>query len=109
MRSKRFVFAGAVALLMFGGTGPVYADAIDGAWCSENGRRFAIEGPSVTTTNGVRLQGSYSRHAFSFTLPPEEADAGSAVDMALLGETQVRVTIGSAGAQTWRRCPPGIS
>ena len=88
---------------------PARADAIDGAWCSENGRRFAIEGSSVTTDRGMRLSGNYTRHTFAFTLPAEEADAGAAVDMVLQGEKQVRVTIGAAGAQTWRRCPPGIS
>ncbi|SFI05628.1 hypothetical protein SAMN05216304_101635 [Bosea sp. OK403] len=109
MKQGGLVFAGAVAALTFCTMSPAYADAIDGAWCSENGRRFTIEGSAVTTTKGLRLSGNYTRHTFNFTLPPEEADAGSPVDMVLQGETQVRVTIGSAAAQTWRRCTPGIS
>jgi len=109
MNSGNRFIAGAIAALTLFASLPAQADAIDGAWCSENGRRFAIEGSSVTTTRGMRLSGNYTRHTFNFTLPSEEPDAGAAVDMVLQGETQVRVTIGAAGAQTWRRCPPGIS
>lgn len=108
MRKVCLAIAGAAAVTI-GDMPAAHADAIDGAWCSETGRRFAIEGPSVTTTKGLRLSGNYTRHTFNFTLPPEEADAGSPVDMVLQGETQVRVTIGSASAQIWRRCPPGTS
>ncbi|MGO4671839.1 hypothetical protein AB4Z40_02985 [Bosea sp. 2YAB26] len=99
----------AAAAVTVGAVNPARADAIDGAWCSGHGQRFAIEGPSVTTTKGLTLSGTYTRHRFSFTLPPGEADAGAPVDMVLQGETQVRVTIGSAGAEIWRRCPAGIS
>ncbi len=102
------VIAGA-ATVTLGALSSAHADAIDGAWCSGAGERLVIEGPSVTTTRGVRLTGSYTRHSFAFVLPAEEAQAGAPVDMVLQGEMQVRVTIGATAAQTWRRCPPGIS
>lgn len=97
------------AATLLAGSGLARADAIDGDWCSENGRRIAIAGPSVTTPKGVRMQGAYTRHAFAFTMPEAEADAGSPVDMVLQGETRVRVTIGATAPQIWRRCQPGIS
>ncbi len=99
----------AAAAVTVGAMNPALADAIDGAWCSGHGLRFAIEGPSVTTTKGLTVSGAYTRHRFSFTMPAGEADAGAPVDMVLQDETQVRVTIGSASPQIWRRCPPGIS
>lgn len=100
------VLAGAALLA---GLAPAQADAIDGAWCSDNGRRIAIEGSSVTTPKGVRMQGAYTRHTFAFTMPGEEVDAGASVDMVLQGEYRVRVRIGAGEVQVWQRCPPGIS
>lgn len=91
------------------GSGLAHADAIDGNWCSESGRRITIEGPSVTTPAGVQMQGAYGRHSFAFTMPAAESDAGAAVAMQLQGETRVQVIIGTAAPQIWRRCPPGIS
>lgn len=85
------------------------ADAIDGDWCADNGRRIAIAGPSGTTPKGLRVQGQYTRHTFAFTMPEAETDAGAPVDMVLQGETRVRITIGLAAPQIWRRCQPGIS
>lgn len=57
----------------------------------------------------MKLSDDYTRHRFSFTLPPNEQDSGSLVDMVLQGETRVRVTMGQSAVQTWRRCPPGTS
>ena len=95
---------------LLSGANIAHADAIDGDWCSETGgRRIAIEGPSVTTPKGVRMQGNYSRHAFAFTMPPVEIDAGAPVEMRLQGESRVRVSIGGGEPQIWRRCPAGIS
>ncbi|MBX9646640.1 MAG: hypothetical protein K2X57_06255 [Xanthobacteraceae bacterium] len=88
---------------------PAHADAIDGDWCSDHGRRISIAGPSATTPKGVKLQGNYTRHTFSFTMPDAENDAGAAVEMVLQGETQVRVLIGPNAPEIWKRCPPGIS
>ena len=107
---SRMVASGLLAtVFLASGTGVVLADAIDGNWCSEAGRRIAIEGPSGTTPAGVQIRGDYTRHSFAFTMPPPESDAGAAVAMQLQGETRVQVVIGSTAPQVWRRCPPGIS
>lgn len=97
-----------IGLSLFG-SGVALADAIDGNWCSEAGRRITIEGPSVTTPAGVQMRGDYTRHSFGFIMPAPESDAGAVVAMQLQGETRVQVVIGTGAPQVWRRCPPGIS
>ena len=109
MRGARKLIATCAGLFICCLSAPARADAIDGDWCSENGRHISINGPSVTTPKGVKMEGVYTRHRFIFTMPSADSDAGAVIDMVLQGETQVRVSIGEAAPQTWRRCPPGIS
>ncbi len=108
---RRFVYTGIVSacFLLVLATGAAYADSIDGDWCSDNGRRISIAGPDVTVSKAVKMQGNYTRHGFSFTMPAPESDAGSAVEMQLQGETRVQIKIGSGAAQVWRRCQPEVS
>ncbi|MGL4496934.1 MAG: hypothetical protein ACRCXM_16265 [Beijerinckiaceae bacterium] len=89
---------------------PALADAIDGDWCSPEGRKsISIEGPKVRTPGGATITGSYGRHDFSFVAPAGDPSPGTRVDMRLMGEQSVRVTEGDAAPAIWRRCPPGIS
>lgn len=82
------------------------ADAIDGEWCS-GVSHFAIEGPSISTPAGNRIQGKYSRHAFAYVVPANEADAGREIDMALLNEDTVALTRkGQSAPEIWTRCKP---
>ena len=83
------------------------ADAIDGQWC-RGSSHFAIEGPSILTPGGNRIQGSYSRHGFVYVVPANEPGAGSQIDMVLLNEETVQLTRqGQASApEIWRRCKP---
>ena len=85
---------------------PAFADAIDGHWCSPDGRHLAIRGSAITTPGGARLEGQYSRHNFSYVAPAGEPDAGALVRMQLAGETRVYVRVDGAGGepQLWRRC-----
>ena len=88
---------------------PARADSIDGHWCFDDGRRFTIEGPTILTPGGRRMAGDYDRHGFAYRVPDAEPAAGAMVKMALLNENTVRVTVGEALPQTWRRCPPATS
>jgi hypothetical protein len=92
---------------------PALADSIDGNWCHNDGRHFNIRGPEIVTPGGVRMEGSYSRHAFSYRTPMSEPGAGQTVDMSLADENTVYLRRGdvvAAGApETWRRCSPSIS
>lgn len=89
--------------------GVARADAIDGHWCHEGGRRFEINGPMIVTPGGSRIEGQYDRHYFSYVVPANEPSGGSTVDMALMGEMMVRLKPANAPEETWRRCGPPIS
>lgn len=89
---------------------PALADAIDGDWCQASGKRMSIRGPAIVTPGGQRTSGNYTRHFFSYVIPAGESDAGTTVDIQLLGEDLARARQGSDPAvYEWRRCPPGIS
>jgi hypothetical protein len=99
-------------LLVLAGSGTALADKIDGDWCSADGRHMSIEGPAITTPGGSAIAGNYSRHAFRYTIPSNEAHAGSPVNMLLLNEFTVHLTVGadaSAPVEVWNRCSKPIS
>lgn len=104
---RRLAIAAAVTCLFL--AGEARADAIDGLWCAQDGRRIVIEGPAVTTPAGARLTGRYGRHDFAYVVPAGEPLAGATVTMLLRGETRVLVTFGSGATEEWNRCRPGIS
>jgi hypothetical protein len=52
--------AGVGAALLF--AAPAQADAIDGDWCREDGKRMSIRGPDIVTPGGKAMRGDYSRH-----------------------------------------------
>lgn len=91
--------------------GPALADAIDGNWCHNDGRRFSIRGPEIITPGGKRMEGDYSRHAFNYTVLAPEAGAGQTIFMTLANENTVFLRRGEASAaqETWVRCGPSIS
>lgn len=89
---------------------PAFADAIDGNWCHNDGRRFTIRGPEIVTPGGTPMQGQYSRHWFNYTVPVPEPGAGQTVQMTLLNENTVNLRLGEAGApEIWVRCSPSVS
>ncbi len=110
---KNFIKIAVSALGLTMLTGPAYADAIDGNWCHNDGRRFSIRGPEIITPGGKRLEGNYSRHGFSYLAPPAEANAGLAIVMTLANENTVYLRYGEAAAsgaqETWVRCSPSVS
>ncbi|MBV9635174.1 MAG: hypothetical protein JOZ40_11155 [Methylobacteriaceae bacterium] len=95
------------AAAVLAGAGVARADVIDGDWCSTEGRHFSIRGPNIVTPEGTKTEGNYSRHSFSYTIPPSEPSAGTQVFMVLLNEFTVRLRTGTdpgAPAQIWKRC-----
>src|SRR5262245_20921581 len=110
MRHRIFHQAGAVSVIIFGFIQPVLADAIDGDWCSADGKRMTIRGPAIVTPGGQNTSGDYNRHFFSYVIPPGEVDAGATVSIQLLGEYLAHARQGADGSvQEWRRCQPGVS
>ncbi len=87
----------------------VRADAIDGRWCSSNGKRMSINGPAIITPGGTRMQGNYERHAFSYKVPAGEPQAGATSAMGLIDDDTMQVQTGGGAAKIWNRCGPPIS
>jgi hypothetical protein len=87
------------------------ADAIDGDWCSADGKRMKIRGPEIVTPGGNQTRGDYARHSFSYVVPAGEAGAGEGVSIVLLSESLAHARQGSdtAPVQVWNRCPPGVA
>jgi hypothetical protein len=72
---------------------------------------MTITGPSIVTPGGTRMQGSYTRHSFVYTVPANEPDSGQEVTMRLLSEMAVQVRAGPADRPSliWHRCQPTTS
>jgi len=106
---RAILAASAFTILSALGIGPALADAIDGAWCHDQGDRMMIRGPLIVTPGGNRVQGDYSRHAFSYVVPAGEAGNGTLVRMVLMGEEHVQVQFGQSTPVIWNRCGPPTS
>lgn len=90
--------------------GSARADSIDGHWCTENGLRMTIQGPSLLSPGGARLSGDYSRHGFRYVAPAGEPGGGGGVELVLQGENLVRALASQGSIEPiWRRCGPPVS
>ncbi len=96
-------------LLIVLGAVTAHADAIDGDWCHEDGRRLSINGPEIITPAGTQTKGQYDRHHFSYVVPANEPGAGATVGMILLSELQMRLRPPTGEEQMWRRCSKPVS
>ena len=86
---------------------PALADAIDGHWCNDKAGYMSIRGPDIVTPGGVPMQGIYGRHSFSYVAPTADPHAGETINMILLDEYTVHLTVGAAGdtpPEVWHRC-----
>jgi hypothetical protein len=100
---------GLVAILLVA-AGAARADVIDGDWCHAQDGHFAIKGPEIVTPGGHKLQGSYTRHSFAYTVPAPEPGAGEEVAMTLVNENTVHLRRPpTAPIQVWVRCAPRVS
>ena len=94
---------------LWGASSVVRADQIDGEWCNA-GRNFKIEGPDIQTYGGTKMTGDYDRHGFRYTVPANEAEAGTEILMTLRGEELLDLFKRPKGAketgspESWRRC-----
>jgi len=106
---KRTIFCATILALV--ATAPAFADSIDGEWCAPIGqRRMMIDGPRLTTPAGARIEGNYTRHAFTYKAPTGEVEAGLEIEMRLMGEHSMLFRPqGTTSAQTWTRCARPVS
>ena len=97
-------------LMMAVSARPVQAHALDGTWCSGDGRRITVDGTAVITPGGGRATGAYSQFAFSFKLPDGERPAGATIWMEPKGPNAARVSTVGRDQQgppphgLWHRC-----
>jgi hypothetical protein len=103
-------------VLIVAGATSAWADVIDGHWCFTDGERISIQGPAIVTPAGSQIQGDYSRHFFTYVVPPTDPGAGQTVSMMLMNEDTVHLRIGTAPSyssggpvQVWHRCGPPTS
>jgi len=107
---RRLVSIATLCAALAGLARPALADAIDGDWCRDDGKRMSIHGPDIVTPGGKQIKGDYDRHHFSYVIPSGEAGAGATVNIQLLSEYLAHARQGADGAiQEWRRCRPGVS
>lgn len=108
--ARRWIIGVLAPLLLLASNAAVLADAIDGNWCHNDGRRFTIRGPDIVTPGGKAMQGNYERHYFSYVVPAPEPNSGKTIFMTLRGENNVSLRVGeSGGEEAWVRCAPSIS
>jgi hypothetical protein len=90
-------------------TTPAAADAIDGDWCSSEGKHLTIHGPEITTPNRTTLKGNYHRHEFMYVSPAGDVDAGITIYLQLYSEEEMNFyRVGPDGKPgepaLWKRC-----
>ena len=100
---RAFLTATIAAAVLLAAISDARADAIDGMWC-EGSRSMQIDGPRIVTPGGTSMTGDYDRHGFRYVVPPGEDGAGKTVNMILLGEYDLDVTVGEGATRRWRRC-----
>ena len=99
------VLLGALVVAVFSppAANDAHADAIDGMWC-KGSRSMRIDGPAIVTPGGTSMTGDYDRHGFRYVVPAGEGGAGKTVNMVLLSDYDLDVTLGEGPTERWRRC-----
>ena len=70
-KGRSALLAGSTAAACLVGAAGARADAIDGEWCSPDGRRpLSIDGPRIVTPGGATTTGDSDRHGFAYVVPP---------------------------------------
>jgi hypothetical protein len=80
------------------------ADAIDGDWCNKSGKHLKINGSNIKTPEGSQVTGDYDRHSFSYLSTLGGEHANKKIQMQLLSDDLMRLTLPDGETQNWRRC-----
>lgn len=80
------------------------ADAIDGDWCNKPGQHLNINGPNIKTPEGSYITGDYGRHNFSYLSTATGGYANKKIQMRLLSDDLMQMTLPDGETQNWRRC-----
>ncbi len=88
---------------------PAEADSIDGRWCNK-GRQVTIEGSLIITPSGKKIEGTFDRHSFSYTIPAGEPHTGEKGDFIVQHDDLAHFTrSGSSQIEEWEPCPSPTS
>ena len=100
-----------IAVAVFGGVlCALEVGALDGQWCSGDGRTISVNGAAVVAANGLTATAVYSEKALSFTEPRADGREGPQIWMEPKGPDHVRVSTVSALQKEppphdlWARC-----
>jgi hypothetical protein len=104
------------AILNLADIDPARADAIDGDWCSKDGRLMSITRTHIVMPDEKQIRGLYDRHAYTYRVPDEEEGAGSKVFMILANPKTIHLWRDEASAkaqkppaEVWHRCSAHVS
>lgn len=97
-----------LAATIIAGTTAAFADAIDGNWCSPNGKTLAIDGPNIVIPSGKAITGEYDRHNFRYVGPAGDPEEGQDIHMSQQSEELMylwrRIGGKDGPVENWRRC-----
>ena len=96
----RFLMFAALSTVSF----DAHADAIDGDWCNKSGKHLKINGSNITTPEGPQITGDYDRHSFSYLSTAGGQHANKKIQMQLLSDDLMQMTLPDGATQNWRRC-----
>jgi hypothetical protein len=105
---KRAAAIGFAILAAMAAAPSARADALDGDWCSAEGKKLTIKGPEIRLPSGTTLKGDYRRHEFLYQAPAGEDHSGDIAYLAQQSEELMQfrwIENGTPGEpETWRRC-----
>lgn len=93
---------------------PVFADQINGNWCSPSGQTLSINGADVVTPAGNHVSANHDRHHIDYQIPAGEPNAGDQFSADQLSDDEISVKISGgnppvAGAsEIWTPCKPTV-
>ncbi|MCP4933685.1 MAG: hypothetical protein GY927_05635 [bacterium] len=93
---------------------PVFADQINGNWCSPSGKTLSIDGAQVTTPYGNSVTANHDRHHIDYEIPAGEPNAGGQFSANQLSDEEISVKIVKGKppvegkSEIWTPCKPTV-
>ncbi len=93
---------------------PVFADQINGNWCSASGKTLSINGSDVITPAGNQVSANHERHHIDYQIPAGEPNAGAQFSADQLNDNEISVKIikGTPSiegkSEIWTACKPTV-
>lgn len=85
-------------------TSPALADRLDGDWCNFDDGKLTIEGSTILTPWGTKVEGTYGRHRFDYTAPANDWHAGKSIVIQQYGDDLMELSVDGGQPKQWRPC-----